>query len=135
MLGGSLFERIRGTYENKNLSDDEIIYRSIVNNLSNLLSSNTGNAQTVPNYGKVDLNNIDLSPTASKKHIEDELLKSINLFEKRLVNVKVSVLKSHYDVSTLSIFIDGQFSINNELFDITIKAKIYGDGSIKVQKQ
>ena len=134
MLGGSLFERIRGVHNNKNTSEDEILYSSIVNNLSNLLSSNIGNAQTVPNYGKVDLNNIDLSPTASQKHIEEELRKSINLFEKRLVNVKVSVLKNRYDVSTMSIFIDGQFSIRGELFDITIKAKIHGDGSIKVQK-
>ncbi|HIP51958.1 MAG TPA: type VI secretion system baseplate subunit TssE, partial [Campylobacterales bacterium] len=131
MLRGSLFERLRGTYSKKSISDDEILYSSIVSNLSNLLSSNIGNAQTVPNYGKVDLNNIDLSPTASQKHIEKELLKSINLFEKRLVNVKVSVLKNRYDVSTMSIFIDGQFSIKGELFDITIKAKIHGDGSIK----
>ena len=134
MLRGSLFERLRGTYDKVSTSDDEILYSSIVNNLSNLLSSNMGNAQTVPNYGKVDLNNIDLSPTASQKHIEKELLKSINLFEKRLVNVKVSVLKNRYDVSTMSIFIDGQFSIRGQLFDITIKAKIHGDGSIKVQK-
>jgi len=134
MQRGSLFERLRGKYNINTMSADEILYSSIVNNLSNLLSSNIGNAQTVPNYGKVDLNNIDLSPTASQKHIEKELLTSINLFEKRLVNVKVSVLKSRYDVSTMSIFIDGQFSIKGELFDITIKAKIHGDGSIKIQK-
>jgi len=134
MQRGSLFERLRGTYNINTMSADEILYSSIVNNLSNLLSSNIGNAQTVPNYGKVDLNNIDLSPTASQKHIEKELLTSINLFEKRLVNVKVSVLKNRYDVSTMSIFIDGQFSIKGELFDITIKAKIHGDGSIKIQK-
>jgi len=134
MLRGSLFERLRGTYSKTSISDDEVLYSSIVNNLSNLLSSNIGNAQTVPNYGKVDLNNIDLSPTASQKHIESELRNSINIFEKRLINVKVSVLKNRYDVSTMSIFIDGQFSIKGEMFDITIKAKIHGDGSIKVQK-
>jgi len=134
MLRGSLFERLRGTYSKTSISDDEVLYSSIVNNLSNLLSSNIGNAQTVPNYGKVDLNNIDLSPTASQKHIESELRNSINIFEKRLINVKVSVLKNRYDVSTMSIFIDGQFSIKGEMFDITIKAKIYGDGSIKIQK-
>jgi type VI secretion system lysozyme-like protein len=134
MLRGSLFERLRGTYSKSSTSDDEILYSSIVNNLSNLLSSNIGNAQTVPNYGKVDLNNIDLSPTASQQYIEGELLKSINLFEQRLVNVKVTVLKNRYDVSTMSIFIDGQFAIKGEMFDITIKAKIHGDGRIKVQK-
>ena len=134
MLKGSLFERLRGTYDKVSTSDDEILYSSIVNNLSNLLSSNIGNAQTVPNYGKVDLNNIDLSPTASQSFIEDELVKSINLFEKRLKKVKVTVLKNRYDVSTMSIYIDGQFSIKGEIFDITIKAKIHGDGSIKVQK-
>jgi type VI secretion system lysozyme-like protein len=133
MLWGSLFERLRGTYDKTSTSDDEVLYSSIVNNLSNLLSSNIGNAQTVPNYGKVDLNNIDLSPTGSQKLIEGELEKSINLFEERLVNVKVSVLKNRYDVSTMSIFIDGQFSIRGEMFDITIKAKIHGDGSIKIQ--
>jgi type VI secretion system lysozyme-like protein len=134
MLWGSLFERLRGTYDKTSTSDDEVLYSSIVNNLSNLLSSNIGNAQTVPNYGKVDLNNIDLSPTGSQKLIEGELEKSINLFEERLVNVKVSVLKNRYDVSTMSIFIDGQFAIKGEMFDITIKAKIHGDGRIKVQK-
>jgi len=134
MLRGSLFERLRGRYEKSSTSDNEVLYSSIVNNLSNLLSSNIGNAQTVPNYGKLDLNNIDLSPTASKKHIEDELIRSINLFEERLVNVNVSVVKSHYEVSTMSIFISGQFKLRGELFDITIRAKIHGDGTIRVQK-
>jgi len=133
--GGSLFERLRSTYNEKNTSEDEILYRSIVNNLSNLLSSNIGNAQTVPNYGKVDLNNIDLSPTGSQKLIEDELRESISLFEKRLLNVDVRVIKNVYDVSTMSIFIDGSFYINGEMFEITIKAKIHGDGSIKVTKK
>jgi len=134
MLRGSLFERLRNSYSKSIISDDEVLYSSIVNNLSNLLSSNIGNAQTVPNYGKVDLNNIDLSPTASKQFIEDELRKSINIFEKRLLNVNVSVVKNRYDISTMSIFIDGSFILKDELFDITIKAKIHGDGSIKVQK-
>lgn len=134
MLRGSLFERLRGTYGKTSTSDDEVLYSSIVNNLSNLLSSNIGNAQTVPNYGKVDLNNIDLSPTGSQKLIEEELLTSINLFEKRLINVSVNILKNRYDVSIMNIFIDGQFSIRGELFDISIKAKIHGDGSIKIQK-
>ena len=134
MLRGSLFERLRGTYHQSSISDNEVLYSSIVNNLSNLLSSNIGNAQTVPNYGKLDLNNIDLSPLASQNHIEDELVKSINLFEKRLVNVHVSIVKHRYEVSTMSIFIAGQFHLRDEMFDITIKAKIHGDGSIKVQK-
>lgn len=134
MQRGSLFERLRGTYNPNIMSEDEILYQSIVNNLSNLLSSNIGNAQTVPNYGKVDLNNIDLSPTASKRFIEDELKKSINTFEQRLLNVNVSVVQNRYDVSTMSVFIDGAFRLKGELFDITIKAKIHGDGSIKVQK-
>lgn len=135
MSGGSLFERLRNTYNEKNTSEDEILYRSIINNLSNLFSSNIGNAQTVPNYGKVDLNNIDLSPTGSQKLIEDELRESISLFEKRLLNVDVRVIKNVYDVSTMSIFIDGSFYINGEMFEITIKAKIHGDGSIKVIKK
>lgn len=134
MQRGSLFERLRGTYNPNIMSEDEILYQSIVNNLSNLLSSNIGNAQTVPNYGKVDLNNIDLSPTASKRFIEDELKKSINTFEQRLLNVNISVIQNRYDVSTMSVFIDGAFRLKGELFDITIKAKIHGDGSIKVQK-
>ena len=134
MLRGSLFERLRGTHHQSSISDNEVLYSSIVNNLSNLLSSNIGNAQTVPNYGKLDLNNIDLSPLASQNYIEDELVKSINLFEKRLVNVHVSIVKHRYEVSTMSIFIDGQFQLRGEMFDITIKAKIHGDGSIKVQK-
>jgi len=134
MQRGSLFERLRGTYNPNIMSEDEILYQSIVNNLSNLLSSNIGNAQTVPNYGKVDLNNIDLSPTASKRFIESELKHSINTFEQRLLNVEVSVIQNRYDVSTMSVFIDGSFSLKGELFDITIKAKIHGDGSIKVQK-
>ncbi|HIP51208.1 MAG TPA: type VI secretion system baseplate subunit TssE [Campylobacterales bacterium] len=135
MSGGSLFERLRNTYNEKNTSDDEILYRSIVNNLSNLLSSNIGNAQTVPNYGKVDLNNIDLSPTGSQKFIEDALRESIFLFEKRLLNPEVRVLKNVYDVSTMSIYIDGSFSLHGEMFEITIKAKIHGDGSIKITKK
>ena len=133
MYGGSLFERICNEFD-EGMDEDEILYQSITNNLANILSTNTGNAQTVPDYGKVDLNNMDLNPKHSQRYIEESLVSSILLYEKRLQNPSVTVMNDQYNVSTMSIFVDGVVSIRGRQYKVTFKAKIFGDGRIKVVK-
>jgi len=134
MFGGSLFERLTGEFDAFSMDEDEILYQSITNNLANILSTNTGNSQTVPDYGKIDLNNMDLNPKHSQKHIEESLIESISRYEKRLINSSVTVLPDSQNVSTMSIYVDGDMVIRGYRFKVTFRAKIYGDGTIKVIK-
>lgn len=133
MNNGSLFERLTGIFTSSSMDEDEILYQSITNNLANILSSNVGSSQTVPDYGKVDLNNMDLNPKNSQKFIEEELLHSILKYEKRLLNSSVVVLENQYDVSTMYIYVNGMILIQGKHLKVTFKAKIHGDGTIKVE--
>ena len=134
MLGGSLFERLSGEFDTLHMDEDEILYNSIANNLANILSTNTGNSQTVPNYGKVDLNNIDLNPKHSQRFIEKSLEKSISMYEKRLNNCKITVMPNQRDVSTMNIYVDGDMRVKGTNFKETFNARVYGDGRIRLLK-
>lgn len=134
MLGGSLFERLKGDFDTSVMDESEILYQSITNNLANILSSNMGNSQTVQDYGKVDLNNMDLNPKHSQKHIEESLQQSISLYEKRLKKCLVTVEPEPYLASIMYIYVDGEIIIRGRYHKVSFKAQINGDGSIKVNK-
>jgi type VI secretion system protein len=132
MYRGSLFERLRGTFDGAKMDDEKVLYQSIANNLANIFLTYTGSVETVLDYGKIDLNNMDLTPLNSQKKIERYLEKSISLYEKRLSYVSVSIIENQYNISTIRIHIEGVMSVNGEEEKAVFKAKIYGDGFIKV---
>jgi len=133
MYKGSLFERLRGVFLDTSIDEERTLYQSIANNLSNIFLTYTGNAETVLDYGKVDLNNVDLTPLNSRRKIEKYLEESIYAYEKRLSSVSVSVMENQYDLSIIRIHIEGIMSISGEATKAVFKAKIYGDGYMKVQ--
>jgi type VI secretion system lysozyme-like protein len=110
-----------------------VLYQSIANNLANIFSTYSGSSESALSYGKIDLNNMDLTPLNSRRKIERELEKSISIYEKRLQYVSVSVVESQYNISTIRISIEGIMSVEGEEERVTYKANIYGDGHIKVK--
>jgi|GEM_PF-2598811 len=133
MYKGSLFERLRGTFVDSGIDDERVLYQSIANNLANIFLTYGGGSESAQHYGKIDLNNMDLTPLNSRRKIERELEKSISLYEKRLSYVSVSVIDNQYNISTIRINIEGIMSIDGEQEKVTYKASIYGDGHIKVK--
>lgn len=133
MKKGSLFERLTEKYSSSKMDEDEILYQSITNNLANIFAANVGNSQTVQDYGKVDLNNMDLNPKNSQKFIEKKLLESILKYEKRLIESSVVVVENQYDVSKMYIHIYGVIIVKGKQLKVAFKAQIHGDGRIKVE--
>ncbi|SFV51337.1 Uncharacterized protein similar to VCA0109 [hydrothermal vent metagenome] len=133
MYRGSLFERLRGTFINSGIDEERVLYQSIANNLANIFLTYSGCSESAFDYGKIDLNNMDLTPLNSRRKIERELEKSISLYEKRLSYVSVSVIENQYNISTIRINIEGVMSVNGEEAKVTYKASIFGDGHIKVK--
>ncbi len=133
MYRGSLFERLKGTFADLNIDEERVLYQSVANNLKNIFLTYSGSSESALDYGKIDLNNMDLTPLNSRKKIERELEKSISLYEKRLSSVFVSIIENQYNISTIRINIEGVISINGEYTKVIYKASIYGNGYIKVK--
>lgn len=133
MYRGSLFEKLQGTFTHLSIDNESILYQSIAKNLSNIFLTYRGSAEASLDYGKVDLNNVDLSPLNSRRRIERELVKSISLYEKRLSFISIHILENQSNISTILISIEGIISVNGEDEKVTYKANIYGDGQIKVK--
>jgi type VI secretion system protein len=101
---GSLLERLTGFHSQiQGANDEDKLYRSIANNLSNILSTNAGSAETVNDYGKPDLNNINLSQKESFDFIEKNIEKCIKKYEPRLFSThtimplknKTEIMRGH----------------------------------------
>ena len=108
MYKGSLFERLNAT-ENKTVykSEEEALYMSIALNLSRIFSTNAGSSEIALDYGRPDLDNINLNLNESINKIEQNSKLTIDKYEPRLFNISVNINKEHLRKNEMSIFIDG----------------------------
>ncbi len=96
MYKGSLFERLSQEFNEKEYkSNEEAIYASIANNLSRIFSTNAGSAEIAKDYGRPDLNNINLSMKDSIELIERHSEVCIRKYEPRLYKTKVGVSREN----------------------------------------
>ncbi len=113
MYKGSLFERLSSSFDDKQFdSKEEALYASIANNLSRIFSTNAGSAEISKDYGKVDLNNINLSMNDSIEFIEKSSQNAIKKFEPRLYKTKVGILRENLSFNEMTILIQGYLVIN-----------------------
>jgi type VI secretion system protein len=132
---GSLFERLTGFHlQKQGLSDEEKLYRSVANNLSNILSTNAGSAETVKDYGKPDLNNINLSQKESFDFIEKNIEKCIKKYEPRLFSTHTAIVKESLQMNAMNILIQGFLNINGTKKRIGFKADLTSSGKVRVVK-
>jgi type VI secretion system lysozyme-like protein len=113
MYKGSLFERLSSSFDDKQFdSKEEALYASIANNLSRIFSTNAGSAEISKDYGKVDLNNINLSMNDSIEFIEKSSENTIKRFEPRLYKTKVGILRENLNFNEMTILIQGYLVVN-----------------------
>ncbi|QOG11550.1 type VI secretion system baseplate subunit TssE [Arcobacter sp. FWKO B] len=129
---GSLFEKITDCVEFKGLSKEEAMYKSIANNLSKIFSTNAGNAEIATDYGKPDLNNIELSQNESIEMIEKKAEICIRKYEPRLYNAKVGISRDKLQYNEMNIHIEGFLKIDKKSKKVTFKANLLSSGEIKV---
>ena len=103
---GSLFERLNSDFNNELYeTNEEAVYASVANNLSHLFSTNAGSCEIALNYGRPDLNNLNLSMKESIERIEIFCENSVQIFEPRLINAKVIVLQDSLSLNQMNILI------------------------------
>jgi len=134
MFEGSLFEKLVGTLEDVKHNDEEAIYQSIANNLSNIFSTNVGSSEACIDYGKPELNDINLGLEESLTKIKETFQASILKYEPRLSAVNVHATTNVNNLSKIYISITGIIHANNQDHEVEYTAFIVGDGLIEVKK-
>ena len=134
MYEGSLFEKLTGTLEAVSYDDEEALYLSIANNLSYIFSTNVGSSESAMDYGKPELNDINLSLEESLSNIDEVFIASILKYEPRLSDVLVRSTVSTQNLSKIHISIKGYMRANNKDHKVEYTAFILSDGIIEVKK-
>ena len=134
MYEGSLFEKLTGVLSHIKYNEEEALYLSIANNLSNIFSTNVGNSEACMDYGKPELNDINLSLEESLTNINDSFTESILRYEPRLQDVTVKSRSNINNLSKIHISITGYMLANNQSKRVEYTAFISGDGIIEVRK-
>lgn len=135
MYKGSLFERLSSSFDDKQFdSKEEALYASIANNLSRIFSTNAGSAEISKDYGKVDLNNINLSMNDSIEFIEKSSQNAIKKFEPRLYKTKVGILRKNLSFNEMTILIQGYLVINGRSKKVSYRANLLKNGKVKIFK-
>ncbi len=134
MYEGSLFEKLTKAFEDQKYGNQEILYHSIANNLSNIFSTNAGSSLACENYGKPELNDINLSLEESLVSISKSFSSSILEYEPRLHDISVKAVSHANNLSKIDINITGYMRVNHQNHKVRYKAYISGDGTIEVQK-
>jgi type VI secretion system protein len=135
MYKGSLFERLSSQLDNKSFqSDEEAVYASIANNLSRIFSTNAGSAEIAKDYGRPDLNNINLSMKDSIEIIEQNAEICIKRYEPRLFKTKVGVSREKLTLNEMNILIEGYLIVNGRSKRINFKADLLKNGKVKIFK-
>jgi len=134
MYEGSLFEKLTHAFSGEKYQDKEVLYHSIANNLSNIFSTNTGSCRACVDYGKPELNDINLSLEESLTNISESFSESILRYEPRLHEVSVKAISHPSNLSKIDIYITGYMQVNHQNHRVQYKAYISGDGIIEVRK-
>jgi len=134
MYEGSLFEKLRGDFSDIAHNDEEALYLSIANNLSYIFATNVGSSEACLDYGKPELNDINLSLEESLTNIDNIFMTSILKYEPRLYDVSVKAKTGAQNLSKIHITIKGYMRSNNQDHKVEYAAIILGDGIIEVKK-
>jgi type VI secretion system protein len=135
MQGASIFERLIADNDiRKSTSNEENLYQSVANNLSHIFSTNAGSAQTAEDYGRPDLNNMNMSLKDSLETIEEKSELCIRKYEPRLYNTQVTILRKNLNVNKMKINIEGFLHINGKSHKVHYKANLLSNGKVRVYK-
>jgi len=135
MYKGSLFERLTSEFKpNQFDTNEEAVYASVANNLSKIFSTNAGSSETVVDYGRPDLNNINLSMKDSIERIESFCEMGIKSYEPRLYRTKVAVSKERLNLNQMNILIEGYLLVDGKSKKINFKADLLKNGKVKIYK-
>ncbi len=136
MQGLRLLERIALMKEHPDLRgivEEDLIVNSIILNLSNILNTKTGSAQTVPDLGTPDFTNFLGKPKS--EHFEEMkriIKRVIEKYEPRLSNVKLEDIPDDNDPFSLQFRIEGIVKTEKGDLNIYFVSSIHPEGRVEV---
>ncbi len=132
---GSLFERLNSDFDYKQYdTKEEALYASIANNLSRIFSTNAGSCEIAFDYGRPDLNNINLSMKDSIEKIEFFCERCIKKYEPRLFKTRIAVSRERLEINQMNINIEGYLVIDGKSRKINFRADLLKNGKVKIYK-
>jgi type VI secretion system protein len=134
MYEGSLFEKLTGSLSGIKNNDEDALYRSIANNLTNIFVTNIGSSESAYSYGKPELDNKNLSLNETIANINTTLRELILEYEPRLHDVTIRTIPDAHNVSKINVSISGYMKAHEGEYSTEYFAYIYGDGNIKVKR-
>jgi type VI secretion system protein len=135
MFKGSLFERLTPEQHiDVQEGGEDTLYTSIALNLSRIFSTNAGSAEIASDYGRPDLDNMNLTVNESLNAIQQNSRLTIMKYEPRLCNVHVSMDKKNLQRNEMSIYIQGYVKINKEMRKMSFRANLFKNGGVKIEK-
>ncbi len=134
MEGLRLLERIALMEEDpemRGLLDKDLVVSSIITNLSNILNTKLGSAQTVPDLGTPDFTMIlGRSKEENFRFLKDVIVDVIEKYEPRLQNVTIEPEEDE-DPFTLKFVIKGEIILERNAFFIHFLSTVRPDGKIE----
>jgi len=134
MYEGSLFEKLTGSLSSVKNNQEDALYRSIANNLTNIFVTNIGSSESSYMYGKPELDNKNLSLNETISNINTTLTELILEYEPRLYDVTIKTIPDTHNVSKINVSIAGYMKAHGNKYNTEYFAYIYGDGNIKVKR-
>jgi len=134
MYEGSLFEKLTGSLSGIKNNDEDALYTSIANNLTNIFVTNIGSSESAYSYGKPELDNKNLSLNETIANINTTLRELILEYEPRLHDVTIRTIPDTHNVSKINVSISGYMKAHEGEYSTEYFAYIYGDGNIKVKR-
>ncbi len=135
MEGLRLLERIALMEENPDLRgtiDKDLIVSSIIRNLSNILNTKIGSAQTVPDLGTPDFTVLlGRSKQENFEELKVIIARVIEKYEPRLRNLKLEP-EEEEDPFTLKFRIEGEIVMQRESFHIQFLSTVRPEGKVEL---
>lgn len=141
MVKERLLERLvrQGTPNiNDRRSPEELGKSSIVSYLSKLLNTRQGSVPIDPEYGLPDMSNIAGSfASGSINDIQRDILKQINTYEKRFLQVRITPLNEEREVITLKFQLSGMINVGSTtgpvLKELSMFLRINSAGYVRLE--
>ncbi|MCJ8327644.1 MAG: type VI secretion system baseplate subunit TssE [Campylobacterales bacterium] len=135
MYKGSLFDRLMSKNFSANCSSyEDSLCESIASNISLIFSTNIGSSQSASDYGRPDLDDVNLNINETLSLIERRSYECLKKFEPRLLNVNIIISKERLSFNEMSILIEAFIKVNGKNKEINFNAVLTKSGKVKVER-
>jgi len=135
MYKGSLFDRLMSKSASANCSSyEDSLCESISSNISLIFSTNTGSSQSASDYGRPDLDDVNLNINETLSLIKQRTYQCLRKFEPRLLDVNIIISKERLTFNEMSILIEAFIKVDGKNKEINFNAVLTKSGGVKVEK-